>query len=57
MTDCEEFKFELNYIKKKWQVLKENVTNNILKLKEPTSEWTLKCKGKGILKNLTIFVS
>ena len=42
MTDWEEFKFELNDLKKKYQELKENLTDNNLKLKEPASEWTLK---------------
>ena len=38
MTDWEEFKFELNDLKKKYQELKENLTDNNLKLKEPASE-------------------
>ena len=41
MTECEEFKFGLIDIKKKYQLLKENVTNNNLKLKETASEWAL----------------
>ena len=41
MTEWEEFKFELTDIKKKYQLLNENLTNNNLKLKETASEWAL----------------
>ena len=41
MTEWEEFKFELIDIKKKYQLLKKNLTNNNLKLKETASEWAL----------------
>ena len=40
-TEWEEFKFELIVIKRKYQLLKENLTNNNLKLKETASEWAL----------------
>ena len=42
-----EFKFDLIDIKKKCQLLKENLTNNNLKLKEIASEWALQCIVKG----------
>ena len=38
MTEWEEFKFELIDVKKKLQLLKGNLTNNNLKLKETASE-------------------
>ena len=38
MTEWEEFKFEMIDIKKKYQLLKESLTNNNLKLKETASE-------------------
>ena len=38
MTEQKEFKFELIDIKKKYQLLKENLTYNNLKLKETASE-------------------
>ena len=38
MTEQKEFKFELIDIKKKYQLLKENLTYNNLKLKETVSE-------------------
>ena len=47
MTEWEEFKFDLIDIKKKCQLLKENLTNNNLKLKEIASEWALQCIVKG----------
>ena len=47
MSEWEEFKFELIDIKKKYQLLKENVTNNKLKLKETASEWALRYVVKG----------
>ena len=40
-TEWEEFKFELIDIKKKYQLLKENLSNNNLKLKETACEWAL----------------
>ena len=47
MTEWEEFKLELIDIKKKYQSLKENLTNNNLKLKETASEWALQYVVKG----------
>ena len=38
MREWEEFKFELIDIKNKYQLLKENLTDNYLKIKETTSE-------------------
>ena len=49
MTEWEEFKLELIDIKKKYQFPKENLTYNILKLKETVSEWALQYSySKGI---------
>ena len=57
MTEWEEFKFGLIDIKKKYQLLKENVTNNNLKLKEAASEWALRYIVKGFREdNLFIFI-
>ena len=39
--------FELTDIKKKYQLLIENLTNNNLKLKETASGWPLQCIVKG----------
>ena len=41
MREWEEFKFELIDIKNKYQLLKENLTDNYLKIKETTSERAL----------------
>ena len=42
MIEWEEFKFVLIDIKKNYQLLKENLTDNDLKLKETASEWKLR---------------
>ena len=47
LTDWGEFRFELIDIKKKYQLLIENLTNNNLKLKETASGWPLQCIVKG----------
>ena len=41
MTEWEKFKFELIDIKKKYQLLKENLSDVNSKLKEIASEWVL----------------
>ena len=56
MTEWEEFKFELTDIKKKYQLLKENLTNNNLKLKETASEWTLQYIVKGFREDNYIYI-
>ena len=56
MTEWEEFKFELIYIKKKYQLLKENLTNNNLKLKQTASEWTLQYIVKGFRGDNYIYI-
>ena len=50
MTKWEEFKFELIEIKKKYQLLKENLTDDNLKLKEMASKWSLKACVRYFLK-------
>ena len=56
MTEWEEFKFELTDIKKKYQLLKENLTNNNLKLKETASEWALQYIVKGFREDNYIYI-
>ena len=56
MTEWEEFKFELIDIKKKYQLLKENLTDNNLKLKETASEWALQYIAKGFREDSDIYI-
>ena len=56
MTEWEEFKFELIDIKKKYQLLKENLTDNNLKLKETASEWALQYIAKGFREDNDIYI-
>ena len=56
MREWEEFKSELIDIKKKYQLLKENLTNNNLKLKETASEWTLQYIVKGFREDNYIYI-
>ena len=56
MTEWEEFKFELIGIRKKYQLLKENPTNNNLKLKETASEWALQYIVKGFREHNYIYI-
>ena len=56
MTEWEEFKFELTDIKKKYQLLKENLTNNNLKLKETASEWALQYIVKGFREDNYVYI-
>ena len=56
MTGWEKFKFELIGIKKKYQLLKENLTNNNLKLKDTASEWGLQHMVKGFREELYLYL-
>ena len=56
MTEWEEFKFALTDTKKKFQLLKENLTNNNLKLKETASEWALQYIVKGFREDNYIYI-
>ena len=56
MREWEEFKSELIDIKKKYQLLKENLTNNNLKLKETASEWALQYIVKGFREDNYIYI-
>ena len=56
MTEWEEFKFELIGIRKKYQLLKENLTNNNLKLEESTSEWAFQYIVKGFREHNYIYI-
>ena len=53
LTEWEEFMFELIDIKQKYQLLKEHLTDNNLKLKVTASEWALQSwPTKNIFKNI-----
>ena len=56
MTKWEEFKFDLIDIKKKYQLLKENLTNNTLKVKETASEWALQYIVNGFREGNYIYI-
>ena len=56
MAEWEIFKFELIYIKKKYQLLKEDLTDNNLKFKKNASEWALQYIVKGFREDNYIFV-
>ena len=56
MTEWKEFKFELIDIKKKYQLLREILTNNNLKLKETASEWALQYIVKGFREDNYIYI-
>ena len=56
LADWEEFKFELIDIKKKYQLLKENLTDNNLKLKKTASEWALQYIVKGFREDNYIYI-
>ena len=56
MAEWEEFKLELIDIKKKYQLLKENLTDNNLKLKKTASEWVLQFIVKGFREDNYIYI-
>ena len=56
LAEQEEFKFELIDIKKKYQLLKENLTDNNLKLKETVFDWALQYIVKGFREDNYIYI-
>ena len=56
MTEWEKFKFELIDVKKKYQLLKENLTDVNSKLKEIASEWVLQYMVKGFREDNYIYI-
>ena len=56
MTEWEKFKFELIDVKKKYQLLKESLTDVNSKLKEIASEWVLQYMVKGFREDNYIYI-